>query len=262
MSLSEAPGKSFFEALYTLSGSALVAFSMTDKKLFFDFYYHWNSKKSYLSEKSSPSDVVHVFQPFEVTDGDTTCVTKDVWQELDSSWEKNLFGFDGCGSVGGFNNQLAVELVGVVLVDWLFEGGWDEDVAELVKKVTIPCRWRIRQWNIGRVDRLGRNRWFCSFPFWRRAIRLGWYLVRGRCFRRLKRHRSRGRPLGRRTWRASIRRYRNLGGWISFPSIRWWLPTSRLGERSTRFPLHSSKLPNRLTRFCLWYPCARWPFRL
>ncbi len=41
ISLYDAPGNNFFDALYTFYGSAFVAFYITDKKLFFDFYYHF-----------------------------------------------------------------------------------------------------------------------------------------------------------------------------------------------------------------------------
>lgn len=104
MSLSEAPGNSFLEALYTFSGSALVAFSITDKKLFFDFSYHWINLNHYLSEQSSPSDVVHILEPFEVGHGDTTSIAQDVRQELDSSAEQNLFSFNCGRTVGSLNN--------------------------------------------------------------------------------------------------------------------------------------------------------------
>ena len=61
--------------------------------------------------------MVHVLQPFEVTDSDTTSVTQDIRQELDSSSEKDLFSLNGGWSVGSLDNEFAVELVSVVSVD-------------------------------------------------------------------------------------------------------------------------------------------------
>ena len=61
--------------------------------------------------------MIHVLQPFKVTDSDTTSVTQDIRQELDSSSEKNLFSLNSGWSVGSLNNQFTVELVSVVSVD-------------------------------------------------------------------------------------------------------------------------------------------------
>lgn len=61
--------------------------------------------------------MIHVLQPFKVTDSDTTSVTQDIRQELDSSSEKNLFSLNSGWSVGSLNNKFTVELVSVVSVD-------------------------------------------------------------------------------------------------------------------------------------------------
>lgn len=74
--------------------------------------------------------MTQVFQPLEVTNGDTSCVTKNVGKELNAFIQKNFLGFKSCGTVGGFNNQASLELVSIVDVDRLLKGGWNEEITE------------------------------------------------------------------------------------------------------------------------------------
>jgi hypothetical protein len=78
--------------------------------------------------------VVHVLQPFEITDGNTSCVAQDIWQELDPSAQKNLFSFNGGWPIGSFDNQLAVEFVSVVFVNRFFKSSRDKDIAKFISK--------------------------------------------------------------------------------------------------------------------------------
>ena len=75
-----------------------------------------------------------VLQPFEITHGHTSGVTQDIGQEFDSFFKKNGFSGFGCWPIGGFDNNFAVEFMGIVYIDSLFEGSWNEDITRLMKK--------------------------------------------------------------------------------------------------------------------------------
>ena len=70
-----------------------------------------------LGGHSTWSDVIEVLEPFEVGDGYTTDVGKHVWDDHDASLFKDLIGHVGCWTVGTLDDDLALELLGVVGVD-------------------------------------------------------------------------------------------------------------------------------------------------
>lgn len=74
--------------------------------------------------------MAEVLQPFEVTNGDTSSVAKNVGKELDALLQKDLLGFESCWTIGSLNDQASLELVGIVNVDGLLKSGWDEEIAE------------------------------------------------------------------------------------------------------------------------------------
>jgi len=74
-------------------------------------------------------DVVQVLKPLEVRAGDTTTVGKHVGYNDDISLEQGLFCIVCDRAIGTLNNNLAVEIVNVELVDSLFFGTGDKDVA-------------------------------------------------------------------------------------------------------------------------------------
>jgi len=76
--------------------------------------------------------VVEVLEPFEVGDGDSTGVKEDIGEEDDAFLGGDFLGGLGGRAVGGFGDHLALEFMSVELVEGLFEGGGDEDVALLV----------------------------------------------------------------------------------------------------------------------------------
>lgn len=75
--------------------------------------------------------MLQVLEPLEVADGDTAGVAEYVGQELHSLGQEDFLCSLSGGSVGGLNDQLAVELVGVVYVDRLLECGRNENITEL-----------------------------------------------------------------------------------------------------------------------------------
>ena len=74
--------------------------------------------------------MTQVLQPFEVTNGDTSCVAKNVGKELNALFQKNLLGFESCRAIGSLNNQASLELVSIVDVDGLLKGSWNEEITE------------------------------------------------------------------------------------------------------------------------------------
>jgi hypothetical protein len=77
--------------------------------------------------------MVQVLQPFQITDGNTTSVAKDIWQEFNTLRKEDFFGFHGGWTIRCLNNQLAFKSVGVVGVDGFFNSSWNEEVAKLIK---------------------------------------------------------------------------------------------------------------------------------
>lgn len=73
--------------------------------------------------------MIHILQPLEVADSNTTSIAQHIGQELDASWEEDLLSFNCGWAIGSLDDEFAVEFVCVVAVDWFLEGGGDEDVA-------------------------------------------------------------------------------------------------------------------------------------
>lgn len=86
---------------------------------------------SYLSEETTPSDVLEVLKPLKVGDGHTTSVAENVGKEADSLGQENLLGGSRGRAIGGLDDELTLEFICVVSVDGLFEGSRDEEVARL-----------------------------------------------------------------------------------------------------------------------------------
>ena len=76
------------------------------------------------------TDVLQVLKPFEITDCHTTSIAENVGEEPDSLGEADLLAFDGGGTVGSFNDELALEPVSIVAIDGHFQGSGDEKIAE------------------------------------------------------------------------------------------------------------------------------------
>merc|ERR1740117_2080684 len=74
------------------------------------------------------SNVIQVLEPLEVRTGDTTSVGQHVGDNNNSLGVKDFFSHESSGTVGTFEDDFALELVGVVLVDSLLLGSGDEDV--------------------------------------------------------------------------------------------------------------------------------------
>ena len=75
--------------------------------------------------------MLDVLEPLEVADSDTAAVAEHVGEEADALLEQDGLALGGGGAVGSLHDQLALEIVGVVDVDRLLEGGRDEDIAKL-----------------------------------------------------------------------------------------------------------------------------------
>merc|ERR1712166_308298 len=74
------------------------------------------------------SNVIQVLEPLEVRAGDTTPVGQHVGDNNNSLGVKNFSSHESSGTIGTFEDDFALELVGVVLVDSLLLGSGDEDV--------------------------------------------------------------------------------------------------------------------------------------
>lgn len=75
--------------------------------------------------------MLNVLEPLEVADCHSSCVAEDVGEEAHSLLEQDLLSLAGSRPIGSLHDQLAVEPVGVVDVNGLLEGSWDEDVTAL-----------------------------------------------------------------------------------------------------------------------------------
>ena len=74
--------------------------------------------------------MLDVLEPFEIADGHTAAVAEHIRQEAHSLFEQDLLALESGGAVGCLYDELALKPVGIVDVDGLFEGSWDEDIAE------------------------------------------------------------------------------------------------------------------------------------
>jgi len=88
-------------------------------------------------DESTGSHMVEVLQPFEVRDGNTTSVQQDIGEDEDTSLGEDIFSSEGSGSVSSFSQNLALELASVKLVDGLFDGSRDGEIARLVESAII-----------------------------------------------------------------------------------------------------------------------------
>jgi len=79
----------------------------------------------------SGSDVIEILQPFEVGAGDTTTVDEHIGGDNDSTLEERVLSGVSGGTVGTFEDGLAVERVNITLVDRLLGGSGDETVTRL-----------------------------------------------------------------------------------------------------------------------------------
>jgi len=76
--------------------------------------------------------MLNVLQPFEVAYSHSSSIAEDIRKEAHSLLKKDLFSFTGGRAIGSLYDEFAVESVGIVDVDGLFEGSWDEDIAGLL----------------------------------------------------------------------------------------------------------------------------------
>lgn len=75
------------------------------------------------------SDVIKVLKPLEVGTSYTTTVGKHVWYNDDASFVQVLLSGKCCWAVSTLNNDLALQVFYVVLVDSLFSSCWQKDIA-------------------------------------------------------------------------------------------------------------------------------------
>jgi hypothetical protein len=73
--------------------------------------------------------VVQIFEPLEVRASYTAAVCEHVGHSDDASCKQSLFSAESSGAVGTLNDDLALEVCNVVLVDSLLLRGGDQDVA-------------------------------------------------------------------------------------------------------------------------------------
>jgi hypothetical protein len=88
-----------------------------------------------LEGQATVRDVVEVLEPLEERHGDTTGVDVEVGNDEDVAVEEDFVGGGCCWSVGGFSDDLGLDLVRVLAGDDLFDGSGDEDVALLEHEV-------------------------------------------------------------------------------------------------------------------------------
>mmetsp|Transcript_40767 Transcript_40767/g.56804 ORF Transcript_40767/g.56804 Transcript_40767/m.56804 type:complete len:268 (-) Transcript_40767:127-930(-) len=98
-----------------------------------------------LLDHSTRSHVIQILQPFEVRHGDTTSIQQDIGQNQNALRLQNLFTGQSSGTISGFSHDLALEFVGVELVDRLLNGGRDQDIARLVESGIILERFGTRE---------------------------------------------------------------------------------------------------------------------
>jgi hypothetical protein len=76
-------------------------------------------------------DVFKILEPLEVRASDTTTVDKKVGGADDASPDEDLFSGEGGGAIGTFEDSLNLNLLGVLFVKGLFDGGGDQVVGLL-----------------------------------------------------------------------------------------------------------------------------------
>lgn len=76
--------------------------------------------------------MVEVLKPFEVRTGDTTSVGEHVRDNDYSFFVKDFFGHEGSRTVSSLEDNFAIEKSGIVFMDRLLLGSWDENVTLLL----------------------------------------------------------------------------------------------------------------------------------
>lgn len=90
-----------------------------------------------LTVESTRSHVIEVLEPLEVAGSHTSGIAQDIGQELDSLSKQFFLSTESSGSVGSLNDEGSLELVGILQVNGLFEGGGDEEIAKLFSFVRL-----------------------------------------------------------------------------------------------------------------------------
>jgi len=85
--------------------------------------------------QTTGSDVIEVLQPFEVGAGDTTTVDKHVWGANDSSTEEDLLSGVCGGTIGTFEDSLALDGLSVSHMEGFLSGGRNHAVSLLCKEL-------------------------------------------------------------------------------------------------------------------------------
>jgi len=76
-------------------------------------------------------DVIKVLEPLEIRAGNTSSVGEHVGDTDDTSLFKSVLSAESSGSVGALKDDLALELVAVVLRNSFFLGSGDQDITLL-----------------------------------------------------------------------------------------------------------------------------------
>ncbi len=91
-----------------------------------------------------PTEPLGVLDPLEVRDRDASGIGKDVGHDRDPLLTQDPVGRRGGGAVGGFDQQLRVDPVGVAGMDDALDRGGDQDVALELEQVVVADRISVR----------------------------------------------------------------------------------------------------------------------
>ena len=69
-----------------------------------------------------------VLTPFKIADGDAATVAEDRGQDCDATGQELSFAFGRGGCVGSFDDDFAIQQLGLGQIDHLFERSGDEEV--------------------------------------------------------------------------------------------------------------------------------------
>src|ERR1700690_625300 len=83
----------------------------------------------------APEETLTILNPFEIADGDAAGVAEDIRDSEDALGINDGVGLPGSGTVGTFTENLALNLVGVLFGNLIFDGGGNEYVAGLEENV-------------------------------------------------------------------------------------------------------------------------------
>ena len=92
-----------------------------------------------------PAEVLEVLHPLEVGDDHAACVAEHVWCDVDALVAEDLVGLRCGRGVRALEQDLAVERVGVVLVDCSTERGRDQHVALGLEELLLRRLFRVRE---------------------------------------------------------------------------------------------------------------------